>query len=233
MKRPPILRLLATLLLALTATVASAYDFEVDGIYYNKNSDGISVSVTYKDSDDNSYSGSITIPSQVTYSGKTYSVTLIGGGAFSFCRGLTSVTIPNSVTSIGDWAFCGCRALTSVNIPNSVTSIGNYAFNKCTGLTSVTIPNSVISIGDRAFDNCRGLTSVNIPNSVTSIGGSAFEGCSNLKSLYVYPQVPPTCGYNAFYGIDKSTCKLYVPNNCIAVYKAAEKWNEFCNILQR
>ena len=185
MKHPPLPRLLVVLLLALTASAASAYDFKVDGIYYNKNSDGTSVSVTYRDSNYNSYSGSVTIPSQVTYSGTTYSVTEIGRDAFYNCSGLTSVTIPNSVTSIGRYAFQSCDGLTSVTIPNSVTEIDWYAFESCTGLTSVDIPNSVTSIGYQAFYNCIGLTSVTIPNSVTEIGGFAFADCSGLvKSAY-------------------------------------------------
>ena len=60
MKHPPILSLLLALLMALTATAAYAWDFEVDGIYYEKNSDGTSVSVT---SGSYYYSGSVTIPS--------------------------------------------------------------------------------------------------------------------------------------------------------------------------
>ena len=32
----------------------------------------------------------------------------IADGAFSGCRGLTNVTIPNSVTFISDWAFSAC-----------------------------------------------------------------------------------------------------------------------------
>ena len=183
MKHPPILRLLATLLLTLTASAASAYDFEVDGIYYNKNSDGTSVSVTYKDSNYNSYSGSVTIPSQVTHSGTPYSVTEIGRNAFIKCTGLTSVDIPNSVTEIGFSAFSDCSGLTSVTIGNSVTSIGNYAFSGCSGLKSVTIPNSVTEIGAGAFKYCSGLTSVTIGNSVTSIGNEAFKGCSGLTSI--------------------------------------------------
>lgn len=141
--------------LLLGAATASAHDFEVDGIYYNINSDGTSVSVTFKgssyDSYSNEYSGAVTIPATVTYSGKTYSVTSIGDSAFDGCSGLTSVKIPNSVKSIGKYAFYGCSGLTSVEIPNSVTSIGEGTFWYCSGLTSVVIPNSVTSIGNSAF----------------------------------------------------------------------------------
>ena len=60
----------------------------------------------------------------------------------------------SDVTSIGESAFYYCRGLTSITIPESVTSIGKKAFYYCTGLTSITIPESVISIGEEAFLNC-------------------------------------------------------------------------------
>ncbi len=122
---------LATILLLFAHNVW-AYDFESGGLYYNITSD-TTVEVTYKDNNPysgDSYSGNITIPDTVSYNNTTYSVTSIGDWAFYDCRGLTSVTIPNSVTSIGNSAFYGCRALlTSVTIGNSVTSIGNSAFS--------------------------------------------------------------------------------------------------------
>ena len=70
--------LAVTSVLLLGAATASAYDFEVNGIFYNKN-DGNTVSVTYKNYNYNSYDGAVTIPTSVTYYGKTYSVTSIGG----------------------------------------------------------------------------------------------------------------------------------------------------------
>ena len=79
---------------------------------------------------------------------------VICDGAFSGCKSLQSITIPNSVTKIGDEAFCACESLQSVTIPNSVTSIGDKAFSWCNSLQSVTIPNSVRNIGNHAFRGC-------------------------------------------------------------------------------
>ena len=131
-----------------------AYSFEVDGIYYkivNANSDNEHVEVTYQSFNNKDYSGNVVIPSQVLYSGKKYSVTVIGDDAFFGCSSLRSITIPNSVTEIGSSAFYGCSSLTEITIPNSVTSIGSYTFYGCRSLTEITIPNTVTSIGQDAF----------------------------------------------------------------------------------
>ena len=234
------LLLFAMILLPL---VTSAHDIEVknaDGvtIYYNYINNGTELEVTFRgsksDSYSNEYQGNVAIPEEVTYMNRTRkvtsigsnafydckgltsvtipnSVTSIGNGAFAGCYGLTSVTIPNSVTSIGDSAFSGCYGLTSVTIPNSVTSIGNYAFYGCKGLTSVTIPNSVTSIGNYAFYGCKGLTSVTIPNSVTSIGNYAFQYCSGLTSVTI-PNSVTSIGYCAFYYMKLSVVVSLIEN---------------------
>ena len=177
-------KFLLVLLAIITAYLpASAYDFMVDGLCYNINEDGSTVTVTYQNNSSPRYtnlSGAVTIPSTVTYSGTTYSVTSIGDYAFVDCSGLTSVTIPNSVTSIGREAFGDCSGLTSVTIGNSVSSIGGNAFWGCTGLTSITLPSSLTTIGGAAFYNCRNMATINIPPSVTTIGSNAFDWCSSL-----------------------------------------------------
>ena len=153
--------------------------FEIDGIYYGLNNSKKQAVVT---SDDKKYTGSVTIPSAVTYDGVTYSVTSIGDGAFSDCSDLTSVTIPSSVTSIGEKAFYYCSALTSVTIPNSVTTIGKNAFNNCFGLTSLIIPNSVTSIGEYAFLGCSNLKKVELRSN--AIASETYTSNSNIKNIF-------------------------------------------------
>ena len=125
---------LFSILLGMLSTNASAYDFAVknaDGvmIYYNYINNKTEACVTNKEK--YKYSGSIAIPKEITYEGRTLKVTEIGNSAFEGCIYLESITIPNSVTSIGESAFRECSSLQSVTIPNSVTSIESYAFSGC------------------------------------------------------------------------------------------------------
>ena len=105
---------------------ASAYDVEVDGIYYN-----LAKKFAFVTAGDVKYAGEIVIPESIVVNEETYTVKEIQEQAFYWCSRLTSVTIPNSVTSIGERAFYNCSGLTSVTIPNSVTSIGKAAFRYC------------------------------------------------------------------------------------------------------
>ena len=229
----------------LSTLMASAYDAQVDGVYYNLIAEAKQAEVTW---DDTKYTGSVTIPESFTYNGVTYSVTSIGSGAFNGCTGLTSVTIPNSVTSIENFAFQNCSGLTSVTIPNSVTSIGGLAFSGCRSLTSIEIPNSVTSIGSRAFESCHSLTSITIPNSVTRIGSGPFGKCSGLTKVtlnnnaiasksysssstlgsifgsqvkeYILGDDVTSIGSYAFYGCSGLT-SVTIPNNVTSIGESA------------
>ena len=164
-----------TLILSVFFSIdVSAYDVEVDGIYYNLDPIGNVAEVT---NGDYKYVGDITIPSSIKVNDTEYSVTRVQNYAFKNCSRLTSITIPNSVTIVGDSTFCGCIHLQSVNIPSSVTSLGKSTFSGCSSLTSIEIPSNVNYLGNSCFDNCSSLTSINIPSSITSLSGGCFKGC--------------------------------------------------------
>ena len=189
-----------------------SYTYQGQTLYYNI-VDG-NAQVTYKNSYYPRYTnltGSLTIPSSVTYNGTTYSVTSIGELAFSGCSGLTSVTIPNSVTSIGGSAFADCSGLTSVYYTGDVAgwcgiTFGDnplyYAHNLYINgslVTDLVIPSGVTEIKNSTFDRATCLTSVTISNSVTSIGNQAFFDCSGLTSVTIGNSVT-SIGVQAFYG---------------------------------
>lgn len=74
----------------------------------------------------------------------------IGDEAFSLCRKLKEITIPEGVEAIGDSAFYSCR-LERVSLPASLKTIGRHAFLNCFSLREIAIPNGVTSIAYDAF----------------------------------------------------------------------------------
>ena len=207
-----------------------AYDIAVENadgvtIYYNYINDGQELEVTNNDRMENSYSGVVVIPSEVTFMNRTLKVTNIGKSAFWECIDLDSLAIPGSVTSIGDYAFSECHQLTYLTIPKGVTCIGEGVFWGCTNLTSVTIPEGVTSIGERAFCYCISLNDVTIPNSVVSIDEFAFSLCKSLTSIII-PDGVTSIGYYAFNSCTNLTT-VALPNSVRSIGQGAF---ENCNI---
>ena len=121
-------------------TVNSNHDFEAGGIYYQYNEQHTAAIVSSCDTRFDSYSGTVTIPSQVVVDGVTLPVTAIGEKAFRNCMNLTGVELPDGITSIGRQAFINCVALQQIVIPASVKHIGELAFQDCINLTRVETP---------------------------------------------------------------------------------------------
>ena len=219
------------MLLLITSIHTFAYDFESDGLYYNilSKEDG-TAEVTYEYTDSygqhrNDAEGDIEIPSTVIciikpgYS-QIYHVKSIGDHAFSYCKEVTSVSIPNSVTSIGKEAFYGYNKLASVTIPNSVTYIGELAFYGRLMEINVEYDNPSYASIDGILYNKDVTTliqcpwvkaSIEIPNSVTSIGEWALGDCHNLTSAII-PNSVKSIGERAFSGCIKLT-SVNIPNS--------------------
>ena len=179
-----VFKLLFAIICLLGSTSVSAYDFKVDGIYYEVVSMRDFTCKVVNNGTVDCYTGDIEIPATLSYDNTTWTVVGIGDDAFYECRSVTNVTIPNSVTKIGLNAFAWC-CFTSITIPNSVTEIGIMAFYCCASLTDITIPNSVTEIGISTFYGCSSLTSVTLPNSITMISATMFQECSNLTNVTI------------------------------------------------
>ena len=187
-----------------------AYDCEIDGFYYDRIGETeFSFAKCPYD-----YKGHVTIPSIVTFKGKSFVVVEIGSGAFYNCTSVTSVSIPNSITRIMPQAFQQCTSLTSITIPNSVTQIKWDAFQDCTSLTTITIPNSVTIIDRSAFAGCTSLSSISLPNNIQSIF-SLFWGCTSLASITI-PNGVEYIDYSSFSGCT-SLSSIIIPNSVISI----------------
>ena len=143
----------------------------------------------------NGVGDNITIPDTVD----GYPVTAIGEHAFESCKGIVSVTIPNSVEYIGFCAFTDCSNLVSLTVGNGVKSIGEWAFAGCTGLTGVYIKD-LAAWCEIAFDDSTSnplylaknlylndvlVTDLVIPQGVTSVKWLAFNGCASVISVTI------------------------------------------------
>lgn len=169
--------------------------------------------------------------------------------------GCNTSVIPTdgSVTAIGDWAFSGCKKLSSIVIPDCITSIGENPFVFCNSNLTVIFPmdsasyihdvqsnyynncfidtttkkliaiceNSVIptngsvtSIGERALSYVPELPSINIPSAVTQIDAGAFSGSSFEKVFFLSSDVAIDDGADipastVIYGDAGSTAESY------------------------
>ena len=201
---------------------------EIDGIYYNLNSDAKTAEVTYGSQ---AYVGDIVIPASITVDDVVYNVTSIGKETFSYCQNLTSVDIPEGVTIIGSNAFYLCQNLVSITIPSTLENIGNGMFRYCNLKKVIINSNALISknrswmgevllkdifgstvevinlgenitrIGNLAFHEFKKLTSIQMTHHVTSIGSGAFQNCVSLTSIII-PNSVTSIDYNPFYGCE-------------------------------
>ena len=174
------------------------------------------------------------------------SVETIGASAFKGCSKLATVTFEkeSQLKTIGggsysSGAFSDCTALTSIEIPASVETIEAAAFKGCSSLATVTFENGsqLKTIGGGgssyygAFGQLKNLMTVDMSacTQVKTIGESAFDGDSELRLFKIGTETPPTCGRDAFSGINPYSV-LKVPSGCADAYKAKSGWNNFASI---
>ena len=194
------------MLAILPFTSVLAFDFEVNGIYYNILSES-KIEVT---SGNDKYAGDVIIPKLVENNGTSYKVIKIGNRAFDGCTELASVEIPNSVITIGASAFYN-SALKSIQIPNSVDSVAASAFAKCNELKNVIVGSGV-----------------------RMISGS-FKGSDNITSIIILSAIPPYIGSRTIFSFSSNVINnatLEVPMGSLEAYQNADGWKSFKNIIE-
>lgn len=128
----------------------------------------------------------------------------------------------DGVTTINNWAFSNCKVLTTLVLPNGVTAIGSGAFGYCSRLTTIALPSGLTSIGSGAFACCSRLSTIDIPYGMTKIGGGVFYQCSRLAIINSYPITPPTIENNTLLDCP---AVIHVPDGSLAIYQSATHWS--------
>ena len=145
-------------------------------------------------------------------------MTRIGNYAFSNCKSLEELTIPEGVKSLG-YEMISNTSIERITIPNSVTSAdrllrGNSLLTEvifkegrksipygicysAINLNKVTIPGTVTEIGSEAFSGCTSLDKIALPETLTKIGSSAFSGCTSVINVSI-PKTVTTIGDYSF-----------------------------------
>ena len=114
------------------------------------------------------------------------------------------------VTGIGNFAFSKCRQMTGIVLPEGLVYVRPWAFYYCEGLTSVRFPNSLKSVGDRAFAACKNLRTLDLNMLEEMFVGSILPPMP--REIRVSPDNPVyTLEDGALYARNKTVLVYYPP----------------------
>lgn len=195
-------KLLVFLITIILPMIASAYDFEADGVFYNITSiEKRTVEVTYS-SEQNYQQRKVVIPSEVEWNGYLFKVEGIGYWTFSkvnFPNNVDTLIISSGVKYIRDNAFQRAN-FSMLSIPNTISSVDINTFSNISAhcidwyvddyewLCSSGIFNSRTA-KNIYVNNVKLTEDLVIPNGVKYIEARNFAGLDWIKTLYVSKSV--------------------------------------------
>ena len=233
------------MLMLLCSMTSLAYDFEVDGIYYNViDLDSKTVEVTHNGKNEvffrievygrqiedftyyaDTYVGEIVVPAKVSYRGREFTVIKIGQAAFLHQDKLTKISIPSSIQEIENprsdsnnlWigAFVGCH-LQAVQVGNSVClNILNY-------------DKKYSCVFNPVFNPKKEIKELYLSSDFSDDINIDFSSWSSLNKIISCAATPPKITEkNSFSNQQYMNLPVYVPEGSIDVYKQTDVWKDF------
>ena len=186
------------------------------------------------------------------------SVTTVEDEAFKDCHRLETIDLPATVHNIGKQVFSGCHSLTSLTLPFPGWGTPALAHQFCElfgtspdkemrlvtpnqGETTqnyyLPISLSVLHIAEgcetipaKSLCECYMLKKLHLPASLYLIGDYAFSNCAGLTAIYCHGKEPASVPENAFNGVRRNVCRLFVPAGCRDIYNKDKNWSIFTQI---
>ena len=143
--------------------------------------------------------------------------TKIPNNAITNSPAVKTLTIPEGVISIGSSAFSGCKLLEKITLPETVTSFSGW-LRDCPALTEITLPSkcfndiSYSSNTTKFFDGCYNLTTIKFADGTTSIP-------SQILYEFHYPvevHIPESVTYISSNAFNNAYFVKLICNNTIA-----------------
>ena len=108
---------------------------------------------------------------EITADGFPTNTTMVAAAAFSSCRSLETIALPDTITSLGTSVFAKCLSLKSFKVPDGVTTLPKYAFSGCAELESID------------FNKVETLSGLVCSSVSTPETDNSTYACSSLKTL--------------------------------------------------
>lgn len=232
------------MLMLLCSMTSLAYDFEVDGIYYNIiDLDSKTVAVTHNGKNKktftidigsylsphyveltyyaDTYVGEIFIPKKVSYRGREFTVTAIGEAAFLHQGKLTKISIPSSIQwieilrNIGGW-----KVGAFFGCDFQTVQAGNSV---C--LSALTVGYEKSGSEDNPKTKIKELyLSSDFADSITT----DFSSWSSLNKIISHAATPPKVTEKYLFSNQQYVnLPVYVPEGSIEEYQQANVWKDF------
>lgn len=235
--------------LILFAFKSFAFDFKVNGLYYD---------IESRDNHTVSFSGiassveDLIIPAKIVVAGAEWDVISIKDSSAK-SSSISTLTVSDGIQKIESFAFSMSSNLQLVKLPSSVRLIDSYAFSHCK-ISDLIIEESTadkpyLEIGNHAFEDNN--FSILRLNNVDLIRANAFQNnkflttvylrnCSSVREdafLYDYAIKTIVCENRnvtnlvgqAFPASVEYYAMLYVPTGSLNDYKTKGNWSGFAN----